>query len=111
MTLIFDGRKLAAEKERKLALAVAEFKKAHGFSPKLVSILIGDNPASVKYLAIKKAVGERVGMVVEEVKFGEEVEPTAITALIEAKNKETRVHGIMIQMPIPKKFSIFNCSR
>ena len=108
MAMIFDGRKLAQEKEGKLVLAVAEFKKTHGFVPKLVSILIGDNPASIRYLVIKKAIGERAGIEVVVKKFSVNVSSQLVQRFIKQANLDSRVTGIMIQMPLPGKLRVLS---
>ena len=54
MAIIFDGKKLAGELAEKLDRDVTEFKVKTGITPKLVSILVGDDPASVLYTKIKQ---------------------------------------------------------
>lgn len=59
MAKIIDGRKLAQAKELKLAKRVVAFKKKYQISPKLVAIMVGDNPASQLYLRLKKQAAKR----------------------------------------------------
>jgi len=97
MVVIFDGKKLAAKKEKILAKKVAEFKKTTGITPKLVAVMVGENPASELYLRKKTEVAQRVGIEIEIFKLNELNE---LISLIEKKNKDKKTHGIMIQMPI-----------
>lgn len=100
MTDIFDGKSLAEEKLMQLKPQVDELKKRE-ITPKLVSILIGDDPASILYLNLKKKAAERIGIKVDIVKLEKAIKLTEITRLIASLNKDKSVHGIMIQLPLP----------
>ena len=95
--VIFDGKKLAAEKEKILAKKVAEFKRATGIRPKLVAVMVGENEASKIYLRKKSEAAIRVGMEMEIFKLNEAEE---LIKLIREKNKDKKTHGIMIQLPM-----------
>jgi len=97
MAVIFDGKRLAAEKEKILSQKVAEFKKTTGITPKLVAVMVGENPASELYLRKKSEAAQRVGMDIEIFKLNKLIE---LIKLIREKNKDKETHGIMIQMPI-----------
>ncbi len=97
MTIVFDGRKLAAKKEKILAKKVANFKKTTGITPKLVAVMVGENGASKLYLRKKAEVAKRVGMDVEIFKLNK---VSKLIELIKKKNKDKKTHGIMIQMPM-----------
>jgi len=97
MTVIFDGKKLAAKKEKILAKRVVEFKKATGITPKLVAVMVGENPASELYLRKKSEAAKRIGIEIEIFKLNKLIE---LIKLIREKNKDKKTHGIMIQMPI-----------
>ncbi|MGB9911004.1 MAG: bifunctional 5,10-methylenetetrahydrofolate dehydrogenase/5,10-methenyltetrahydrofolate cyclohydrolase [Microgenomates group bacterium] len=101
MAIIFDGKKLAEEKEKILAQKVAELKKKTGITPKLTAFLIGENPASILYLKKKSEAGKRVGIEVEVVKIKK---ITSLINLIEEKNNDFKTHGIMVQLPLPEEF-------
>jgi len=105
--IIFDGKKLAAEEERILKEKVGRL-KAKGFVPKMVSILIGENPESELYLGLKKKAAERVEIKMEIARFSEKVRSDEVIKYIKGLNKDPKVHGIMIQLPLPKKFRISN---
>jgi len=97
MAVIFDGKKLAAKKEKILAKKVADFKKTTGITPKLVAVMVGENPASELYLRKKSQAAERVGINIEIFKLNKLIE---LIKLIRERNKDKKTHGIMIQMPI-----------
>ncbi len=90
MTTIFDGRAYAAEKEKLLVEKIAKLERP----PKLVTILVGNDPASATYVDLKKKAGERVGI---------EVEIRVTLQSIESLNNDLAVDGIMIQLPIAEK--------
>ncbi len=89
--IIFDGKKFAADKEEILKQKVLELKRKSIF-PKLVAILVGDNPASVLYTNLKKQAAERIGVQFEIVNSLEKINDL---------NNDKSVHGIMIQLPLP----------
>jgi len=107
MADIFDGQKLAKEKEEKLK---AEIKKVK-IKPKLVVVLVGDDPASRLYVELKKEAAERVGIDFELKKFKKSISQDSIIAYIQEKNGEKATSGIMVQLPLPKNFDEFKIRR
>jgi methylenetetrahydrofolate dehydrogenase (NADP+)/methenyltetrahydrofolate cyclohydrolase len=104
MVTIFDGKAFAKEKELQLQEKVLQLKQK-GITPKLVSIVIGDIDGAMKYQEMKKKAGERVGIEIEIKQFKEETSMVTLLSLIEKLNKDATVHGIMIQLPLPKSFA------
>ena len=104
MAYIFNGRKFAENKEVELR-EDAILQRQKGIKPKLVSILVGDDPAGNLYVGIKKKVGERVGVDVEIQKMKSDVEKRGLIKKINFLNTNRSVHGIMVQLPLPKRFS------
>lgn len=102
MTIIFDGREFARKKEAEQIKKV-EALKGEGITPKLVSILIGDNPASLIYSNLKKRAAERIGAEMEIRILDSEITPSEIIEGIKKLNEDQQIHGIMIQMPLPLK--------
>jgi methylenetetrahydrofolate dehydrogenase (NADP+)/methenyltetrahydrofolate cyclohydrolase len=101
-TIIFDGRKFAAEKEVTLSNRVLGLKTREVY-PKLASILVGKDPASQLYINLKKKAAERIGAEVDIYLINENSKPEDLILLIKTLNVDKNVHGIMIQMPIPGK--------
>src|SRR3989344_9637581 len=104
MTYIFNGRSFAKEKEEKLAKEVVMLKQK-GVTPKLVSIIVGDDPASSLYVNLKKKAGERIGATVEVRSEKSDVSNTELINVIINLNEDKSVNGIMIQLPLPANFS------
>jgi len=98
MAKIFDGRQLAVQKEKDLAKKVARLK----ISPKLVNIVVGNDPASHLYLRVKEKAARRVGIGYEKKVFPADVKPQKIIDFVKQKNQDTAVAGIMFQQPFPK---------
>ena len=96
-TIIFDGKAFAAEREEELAKKVQTLKVV----PKLVSLLIGNDPASRIYTSLKKKAAKRVGIEFEVKNFGEDVEVEEVVQSIKVLNRDKSVHGIMVQLPLP----------
>ena len=108
MTVVFNGKKLAAEKEKILQRRLEALVGKLGFAPKLVAILVGDNPASQIYLRLKGEAAQRVGIGFEKKEFPENVDPQEVILEIERANRDDRVWGIMVQLPLPKESGIRN---
>jgi methylenetetrahydrofolate dehydrogenase (NADP+)/methenyltetrahydrofolate cyclohydrolase len=104
MAIIFDGRSFAKEKEKALQSRVRLLRK-NKIIPKLVSIVIGDVDGAMKYQEMKKRQGERVGIEIEIKQFKEKTAMSEILQFIGRLNKDTSVHGIMIQLPLPQSFA------
>jgi methylenetetrahydrofolate dehydrogenase (NADP+) / methenyltetrahydrofolate cyclohydrolase len=108
MAIIFDGKSLANELEDQLEQNVQLFKSKKGITPKLVDIIVGDDPASVAYAKMKKKVAERIGMAMDIVEFPENIEAQETINKIKQLNSDPNIHGILIQLPLPRKFSVLS---
>jgi methylenetetrahydrofolate dehydrogenase (NADP+) / methenyltetrahydrofolate cyclohydrolase len=104
MTHIFDGRAAAKEIEVRLLKKVTTL-KSKGITPKLVSIVIGDEEGALMYQRMKQKAAERIGGILEIVQFAEDTELIKLIELIQKLNTDNSVHGIMIQLPLPSNFS------
>lgn len=102
MTHIFNGRAIAYRKEEELKSEVDKLKK-EGVIPKLVSLLLGDNPAGRQYLKLKAAAAKNIGAKFE-IKELKTKTPRKIIKIIRKLNKDNLVHGVMIQLPFPEGF-------
>ena len=97
---LIDGKKIQAEMIEELNEEVKGLKQV----PKLVIIQIGDFGPSNKYVAQKKTVGEKVGVEVEHLRFYEDNTEEEVLLKIDELNNDKNVHGIMVQLPLPKGF-------
>jgi methylenetetrahydrofolate dehydrogenase (NADP+)/methenyltetrahydrofolate cyclohydrolase len=101
MTKIFDGKKAANDLRASLKEEVLKLSA----KPKLVSILVGEAGSGKKYLSLKKVAAEEMGTKLEIIDFGEDAKTKEIIELTEDLNAKDDVHGIMLQLPLPKEFS------
>jgi len=98
---IIDGRKIAAEIQGELKQRISRL-QAKGVSPKLVAILVGEDPASLSYLrGIARSCGE-VGVLTETAKLPENVTQGELLRKIDELNRDPKVHGILLLLPLPK---------
>ncbi|MEJ2348020.1 MAG: bifunctional 5,10-methylenetetrahydrofolate dehydrogenase/5,10-methenyltetrahydrofolate cyclohydrolase [Patescibacteria group bacterium] len=103
-THIFKGKKFASLKENKLKEKTNDLKEK-GIIPKLISIQIGENKGSSLYLSLKQKAAERIGAILEIKKFSEDEQVEEIARFIKELNKNNKIHGIMVQLPISKNLS------
>lgn len=106
VAIIFNGKEFAREKEEKLVGVIRGFGDI-GKIPKLVAILIGDNPESELYLRLKEKAAKRLGIEFEWGKFSGE-DPEEIIDFIEKKNNDPNVTGMIVELPLPEKLRITN---
>ena len=104
MTKIFNGKGVAKKINKETKKQVQGLKKNVGV-PRLVSILIGDNPASEMFLLLKKQVADDVGAQMQIVQFDNKVTLKTILDAIEVFNNDEDTHGVMVQLPLPDSFS------
>jgi methylenetetrahydrofolate dehydrogenase (NADP+)/methenyltetrahydrofolate cyclohydrolase len=103
-TIIFDGKAFAEKKEKELVSKVKKLKRK-GIAPKLVSILIGDDPASAMYMGMKKRVARRIGCKLAVIGLKQSAKKSEIIKKIKYCNSDRLVHGTMIQLPLPGDFT------
>ncbi len=101
MAKIIDGKAIAAETRKDIARRTAEFEAAHGFKPGLAVVIVGENPASQVYVRNKKKACEEVGMYSEVHAMPEATTMEELLALIEALKADSKIHGILVQLPLP----------
>jgi len=99
---ILDGKQLAATMRADIAKQVAELKAAKGIAPGLGVILIGADPASTSYVTAKEKACEEAGMYSEDVRVPAETTQAEALALVQKMNADPRIHGILVQLPLPK---------
>ena len=99
---ILDGKKLAADMRADIANQVAKLKVASGVTPGLGVILIGLDPASTSYVTAKEKACEEAGMYSQDVRVPAETTQAEALALVQQMNADPRIHGILVQLPLPK---------
>jgi len=99
--MIIDGKQVAADVRADVAKKVSEL-KSKGVNPCLAVILVGENPASVSYVTGKQKALAEVGMVDRSVHLPESTSEEDLLKLIDELNNDDSVHGILVQLPLPK---------
>lgn len=99
--MIIDGKQVAADLRKSLAVEVAEL-KTQGIVPGLTVVLVGEDPASQVYVRNKVKQTTEVGMVSNEIKLPAETTQEALLAQLQQLNNDPSVHGILVQLPVPK---------
>ncbi|MYM54876.1 bifunctional methylenetetrahydrofolate dehydrogenase/methenyltetrahydrofolate cyclohydrolase FolD [Thalassovita mangrovi] len=99
---IIDGKAFAATVREKVAGHVARLKEEHGITPGLAVVLVGEDPASQVYVRSKGKQTVEVGMNSYEHKLPAETSEEDLLALIDRLNNDPDVHGILVQLPLPK---------
>lgn len=99
--IIIDGKAVAADIRAQVAKRV-EALKAKGVMPALSVILVGDNPASVSYVTGKQKALAEAGMVDKSIHLPESTSERELLDLIAKLNADPSVHGILVQLPLPK---------
>ena len=99
--VVIDGKQVASDVRSDVAKKVSELKEK-GINPCLAVILVGDNPASVSYVTGKQKALSEVGMVDRSVHLPENTSEEELLKLIDELNKDDSVHGILVQLPLPK---------
>ena len=99
---ILDGKALSREIQSEIAQQVAQFAAETGVTPCLAAILVGENPASQVYVCSKQKACEKVGMTSQLHRLPPEASSASLLSLVERLNCDTDVHGILVQLPLPK---------
>src|SRR4030066_641871 len=99
---IISGTEIAAQIREELKKEVGEMKEKHGVVPGLVTILVGKNPASVSYVTGKHKAADEIGFNSIQDDQPEDISEADLLNLIDKYNKDAKVHGILVQLPLPK---------
>lgn len=99
---IIDGKAFAAKVRGQVGEHVAALKADHGITPGLAVVLVGEDPASQVYVRSKGKMTNEVGMKSVEHKLDEATSEADLLALIEQLNNDAIIHGVLVQLPLPK---------
>ncbi len=100
MAMLIDGKRISQEIKDELKEKAAELKAA-GKEPCLAVILVGEDPASKVYVGNKKKACEYIGIRSESYELPESTSESELLELIERLNKDDKVNGILVQLPLP----------
>ena len=102
---LIDGAQAAADIRAEVKTAAALLKAQHGVTPGLATVLVGDNPASAAYVRAKRKTCAELGLE----SFGHELaagtSQAEVVALVRSLSADPRVHGILVQLPLPVHIS------
>ena len=98
---IIDGKQIAADMRAELKDKVAQLKDK-GIVPGLAVVLVGDDPASRSYVTAKEKACDNIGIYSEDIRLPAETPQAELMALIDKLNKNDKINGILVQLPLPK---------
>lgn len=98
---LLNGKELAQKLQQEMTQEVTELKKK-GLQPGLAVILVGENPASQVYVRNKERAANNIGMYSVVYRLPETTSEADLIAKIEELNHDDKVHGILVQLPLPK---------
>jgi methylenetetrahydrofolate dehydrogenase (NADP+)/methenyltetrahydrofolate cyclohydrolase len=98
---LIDG-KLIAQKIRQDAAERTKKLLTHGIQPCLAVVLVGEDPASISYVTAKEKALEEAGMASQDIRLPQMTSEAELIMLIDKLNQDPQVHGILVQLPLPK---------
>jgi len=99
---IISGTDVAKEIREELKKEVATLKEKTGVIPGLVTILVGENPASISYVTAKQKTSKDLGFYSIQDNQRQDISEDQLLKLIDAYNHDPKIHGILVQLPLPK---------
>ena len=99
---LIDGNAIGAAMRAELGTEIAALRKK-GITPGLAVILVGDNPASQVYVRMKGKACDEAGLYHETIKLSKDTSEAELMALLERLNANPQIHGILVQLPLPKQ--------
>ena len=102
MANIIDGKAISAEVRREIAIDTKRLIDKTGVTPGLAVIIVGEDPASQVYVRNKRRACEEVGFYSEAYELPEATTQEELEALVERLNGDKNIHGILVQLPLPK---------
>jgi len=99
---IISGKKVAKEIRAELKVETEKLIAEKGITPGLVTILVGENPASQSYVTAKGKTAKKLGFHSIQEDLPEDVSEDALLEMVQKYNKDPKIHGILVQLPLPK---------
>jgi methylenetetrahydrofolate dehydrogenase (NADP+)/methenyltetrahydrofolate cyclohydrolase len=100
---IIDGTEIAGRIRKEIAQGIEALKTESGVIPGLAVVLIGDNPASRSYVRNKNKAAREIGIYSEQHALPENTSEVELLRLVDRLNKDSRIHGILVQLPLPRQ--------
>ena len=102
---IISGADIAAAIREEIGNDVLRLKSEHGITPGLVTIIVGKNPASLSYVSAKQRMARALGFHSVQEDMAEDACEDDVLALVGRYNRDPAIHGILVQLPLPKQVS------
>ncbi len=102
MAIRIDGKAISAQIRQEIKEETAAFIKEKGYAPGLAVVIVGEDPASQVYVRNKKKGCEEVGFYSEVHELPEKTTQEELNALVDRLNADEKIHGILVQLPLPK---------
>ncbi|GAB4129905.1 bifunctional methylenetetrahydrofolate dehydrogenase/methenyltetrahydrofolate cyclohydrolase FolD [Thermopirellula anaerolimosa] len=99
---IIDGKAIAQQVREEIRREVADFAARYGIAPGLATVLVGQDPASISYVTAKNRTCKELGMESFHYPLPTETSQEDLLGLIDRLNQDRRVHGILVQLPLPR---------
>ncbi len=99
---IVSGTEVAKEIREELKAEIAELKEKHSIVPGLVTILVGEDPASQSYVAAKNKTAHAIGIHSEQITLDADTPEEELLNLVRKYNNDEKINGILVQLPLPK---------
>lgn len=99
---IVSGTEVAKEIREELKTEIAELKEQHNIVPGLVTILVGEDPASQSYVAAKNKTAHAIGIHSEQITLDADTPEDELLNLVRKYNNDEKINGILVQLPLPK---------
>ena len=99
---LIKGTEIREEILNEIEEEVKKIKEEHGKVPGLVTILVGENPASISYVTLKIKTANRLGFKEIQDNQPEDISEADLLALIDQYNNDESINGILVQLPLPK---------
>jgi methylenetetrahydrofolate dehydrogenase (NADP+) / methenyltetrahydrofolate cyclohydrolase len=105
---IISGTEIAKAIREELKDELAKLKEKHGIVPGLVTILVGEDPASQSYVSAKNKTAHALGIHSEQVTLPASTSEQELLDLVDKYNKDSKINGILVQLPLPKHINETN---
>ncbi len=99
---IISGTEIAKQIREELKQEIAELKDKYNLIPGLATVLVGEDPASQSYVSGKEKTSLALGIYSERHDLPAETTQEELLTLIDKLNKDPKIHGILVQLPLPK---------
>ena len=103
---IISGTEIAKQIREELTQEIAELKEKHNLIPGLATVLVGEDPASQVYVGQKDKASQALGVYSERHDLSADTSEQGLLALIDKLNKDPKIHGILVQLPLPKHINV-----